>query len=89
MSEPLAGHVYEAMAISAPDLERTNLFRRLARTIPEGSMGRETLVVIGALLPSGEPGFDVLVDRAEQAKGDTASGEDLQDHDCALRSDPP
>ena len=89
MSEPLAGHVYEAMAMPAQDLERTNLFRRLARTLPTGTMGRETLVVIGAVLPSGQPGFDVLVDRADQAKGDTASGEDLQDHDCALKADTP
>jgi CDP-diacylglycerol pyrophosphatase len=87
MSEPLAGHVYEAMAIPAPDLERTNLFRLLARTVPEGSMGRETLVVIGATLVSGQPGFDVLVDRADPAQGDVASGEQLQDHDCALSTD--
>jgi len=87
MSEPLAGHVYQAMAIPAPELVRTNLFRRLARTVPEGSMGRETLVVIGATLPSGQPGFDVLVDRADPAAGDVASGEQLQDHDCALGAD--
>jgi CDP-diacylglycerol pyrophosphatase len=87
MSEPLAGHLYQAMAIPAADLERTNLFRRLARIIPTGTMGRETLVVIGAVLTDGKPGFDVLVDRADKARGDDASGEDLQDHDCALKSD--
>ena len=89
MSEPLAGHVYQAMAIPASDLERTNLFRRLARTVPVGGMGRETLVVIGAAMASGAPGFDVLVDRADAATGDTASGEELQDHDCAVKSEQP
>ena len=89
MPEPLAGRVYRAMAIAAPDLEHTNLFRRLARTVPKGTMGSETLVVAGAVLANGKPGFDVLVDRADKAKGDDASGEDLQDHDCALRAEQP
>ena len=52
-------------------------------------MGRETLVVAGAFLASGQPGFDVLVDRADPASGDMASGEDLQDHGCALKSESP
>ena len=89
LPEPLAGHVYEAMAIPATDLEQTNLFHRLAATVSNGSMGRDTLVVAGATLASGQPGFDVLVDRADQASGDTASGEELQDHGCALKSDLP
>ena len=89
MPEPLAGHVYQAMAMPADDLERTNLFRRLAAGAPPGTMGRETLVVIGAVLASGKPGFDVLADRADASTGDQASGEDVQDHDCALKSEQP
>ena len=89
LPEPLAGHAYLAMAIPAADLERSNLFRRLARMVPTGSMGRETLVVVGATLASGEPGFDVLVDRSDVASGDRASGEELQDHDCAIRAETP
>ncbi len=77
------------MAIPAADLARTNLFRRLARTVPAGSMDRETLVVVGATLASGEPGFDLLVDRADSASADRASGEELQDHDCALKAEAP
>ncbi len=77
------------MAMPARDLARTNLFHRLARTVPAGSMGFQTLVVVGATLTSGEPGFDVLVDRANLDKGDHASGEELQDHDCAVKSDQP
>ena len=87
LAQPLVGHAYAAMAIPAQDLERTNLFRRLARTVPAGGMGRETLVVVGATLPSGQPGFDVLVDRTNPATGDMASGEELQDHDCAVKAD--
>lgn len=89
MSGPLAGHVYLAMSLPAQDLERTNLFRRLARTVPAGGMGEETLVVVGATLASGQPGFDVLVDRADPARGDIASGEDLQDHACAVKAETP
>ena len=89
LAEPLAGHAYLAMGMPAKDLARTNLFRRLARTVPAGGMGRQTLVVVGAVLASGEPGFDVLVDRADLPKGDHASGEELQDHDCAVKSDQP
>ena len=89
LGQPLLGHAYAAMAIPAQDLERSNLFRRLARTVPAGSTGRETLVVVGATLPSGQPGFDILVDRTDPATGDMASGEELQDHDCAVKSDLP
>ena len=77
---------YMAMAIPARDLERTNLFRRIAGAVPAGSMGQQTLVVVGATLASGEPGFDVLVDHVGAAPGDMASGEELQDHDCAVKS---
>ncbi len=80
---------YSAMAIPAQDLERTNLFRRLAGTVPAGSMGQSTLVIVGTTLASGAPGFDVLVDRVDTAMGDMASGEELQDHDCAVKTDQP
>jgi len=89
LPEPLASHGYLAMAIPAKDLETTSLFRRLAGTVPAGSMDRETLVVIGAILPTGAPGFDVLVDRADPAGADMASGEELLDHDCAVKADHP
>ena len=85
----LVGHAYAAMAIPAQDLERTNLFRRLARAVPAGSLGKLTVVVVGATLASGQSGFDVLVDRADLANGDVASGEELQDHDCAVKVDQP
>ncbi len=89
LPEPLAGHAYSAMAMPAKDLERINLFRRLAGTVPAGGMGLQTLVVVGATLSSGEAGFDVLIDRADLQAGDHASGEELQDHDCAVKSDQP
>jgi CDP-diacylglycerol pyrophosphatase len=83
----IPGRAYQAMAIAAPDLERINLFHRLAGAVPAGTMGSETLVVVGAKLANGQPGFDVLVDRADMARGDAASGEELQDHDCAVKTD--
>jgi CDP-diacylglycerol pyrophosphatase len=43
-------------------------------------MGDQTLVVVGAVDPDGEPGFIILADRADVATGDRASGESLQDH---------
>ncbi len=46
-------------------------------------------MVVGATLASGEPGFDLLVDRADAASADRASGEELQDHDCALKAEAP
>jgi CDP-diacylglycerol pyrophosphatase len=32
----------------------------------------------------GTPGFILLADRADLPAGDFASGEELQDHDCAV-----
>jgi CDP-diacylglycerol pyrophosphatase len=89
LAPPFSSHTYQAMAIPAQELERSNLFHRLARTVPAGSMGQETLVVIGAILADGKPGFDILTDRVGSSPGDMASGEELQDHDCAVKSDTP
>ena len=48
------------------------------------NMGRHTLVVVGMTFRDGKPGFAVLDDQVDLTAGDTASGERLQDHDCAL-----
>jgi CDP-diacylglycerol pyrophosphatase len=87
LASPFNGHAYLAMAVPATDLGRIDLFHSLASQVPAVSMGRETLVLTGATLPGGQPGFDVLVDRADAAQGDMGSGEELQDHDCAVKSD--
>ncbi len=84
--EPLAGHRYQAMRVSGDDLANANPFTLAAQGIPGArtDMGKETLVVAGATLPDGKPGFVILADHADLATGDHGSGEELQDHSCAL-----
>jgi CDP-diacylglycerol pyrophosphatase len=86
LAEPLLGDRYRAMRVSGEDLDGFNPFTRLADGIPgaRGAMGNQTLVVLGATLPDGKPGFVVLDDQTDAATGDRASGEELQDHNCAL-----
>jgi CDP-diacylglycerol pyrophosphatase len=81
---PLAGHHYRAMRLPGADLGSTNPFRLLAAGVKQAEMGQHTLVLAGATFATGQPGFVLLDDRADLAAGDRASGEELQDHDCAL-----
>jgi CDP-diacylglycerol pyrophosphatase len=82
---PLAGHPYLAMRVEGQDLDRVSPFQLLADGVPgaRDDMGHHTLVVVGAVFPSG-PGFVILDDRVNAAPGDRASGEELQDHACAV-----
>jgi CDP-diacylglycerol pyrophosphatase len=86
MAGPLLGHRYRAMRVSGEDLDGFNPFTRLADGIPGAreAMGNQTLVVLGAMLPDGKPGFVILDDQTDTATGDRASGEELQDHNCAI-----
>ena len=43
-----------------------------------------TLVIVGATFPDNTSGFVLLDDHADLAAGDRASGEELQDHTCAI-----
>ena len=76
----LAGHDYMAIRIAAPDLAHSNPFDLLADDVPgaKADMGHYTLVVVGLT-----DGFVLL---AGHATGLTnhGSGEELQDHTCAL-----
>jgi CDP-diacylglycerol pyrophosphatase len=85
---PLAGHRYMAVRVAGDQLNRTNPFKLLADGVPGAreDMGRHTLVVVGAVFSNGRPGFIVLDDHADAAIGDRASGEELQDHACAIAS---
>lgn len=78
---PLAGHGYDAIAVSGEDLG-ANPFVLLANGIPRArsDMGDETLVVVGTVDSDGRPGFVILANEADPATGDVASGEELQDH---------
>jgi CDP-diacylglycerol pyrophosphatase len=84
--EPLAGHPYRVIRLARDELGEFDPFKRLAADVPGAreAMGNQTLVVIGADLPGGAPGFAILSDRADPAAGDYGSGEELQDHSCAL-----
>ncbi|MGH7001010.1 MAG: CDP-diacylglycerol diphosphatase [Stellaceae bacterium] len=81
----LAGHDYIARRLVVPDLDGVNPFRTLADQVPEAraNMGAYTLIVAGATF-GGKPGFILLADHADPARGDFANGESLQDHACAV-----
>lgn len=83
---PLAGDPYSAMVIAGEDLGAVNPFHLLADGMPgaRADMGRRTLVVVGAVLGDGRPGFVVLAGLVDPATGDTGGGEAVQDHQmCA------
>jgi CDP-diacylglycerol pyrophosphatase len=85
LDEPLAGHHYRAMRVAGPTLFGHNPFKLLASGEPgaRADMGRHTLVVVGMQFGR-VPGFVILDDQADVAHGDWGSGEELQDHACAL-----
>jgi CDP-diacylglycerol pyrophosphatase len=80
----IAGHPYFALRFEG-DAPRFDPFRLLADDIPgaRGRMGAWTLVMAGVEV-GGRPGFVLLAGRADPMHGEFASGEMLQDHDCAL-----
>lgn len=82
---PLAGHDYQAMRIDQPELGGINPFVLLADGLAgaRADMARYTLVVVGESA-HGREGFVVLADRASPATGNFGSGEELQDHACAV-----
>jgi CDP-diacylglycerol pyrophosphatase len=85
LTRPLAGHYYRALRIMGPTLGGDDPFKLLAQGVPgaRAAMGSYTLVVVGMEF-GGQPGFVVLEDQADVARGDVGSGEELQDHACAL-----
>jgi CDP-diacylglycerol pyrophosphatase len=83
---PLVGHQYQAIRINGADLGSTNPFRVLADKEPGAAkdMAAHTLVLVGETFANGEEGFVLLDDHADLARGDRGSGEELQDHSCAV-----
>ncbi len=83
--EPLVGHTYIARRLAAADLAGVNPFRMLADAGQDerAHMGDYTLVIAGVAF-GGRPGFILLADRADLPNGDFGSGEELQDHECAV-----
>ncbi|HEY0181572.1 MAG TPA: CDP-diacylglycerol diphosphatase [Rhodopila sp.] len=83
---PLAGHRYQSIRIESESLDGIDPFRILAENDAEAraDMARYTLVLVGATFPDKGNGFVLLADRADLPAGDRASGEQLQDHTCAV-----
>jgi CDP-diacylglycerol pyrophosphatase len=88
--EALAGHHYRSLRITQDTLDGVNPFKLLADSDPKiaADMAMHTLVVVGENFSDGTPGFALLDDRADPAAGDFASGEQLQDHSCAVAGTP-
>jgi CDP-diacylglycerol pyrophosphatase len=84
--ERLAGQPYNAMRIDQESLEDANPFRLLADNNKEAAanMGKHTLVLVGATFPDNANGFILLDGEADLLAGDRGSGEELQDHSCAV-----
>ncbi len=82
---PLAGRRYRAMRLTGADLGDRNPFTLLAQDRDaRADMGSETLAVIGTVFADGTPGFLLLSDRADWARLDKGTAEDLMDHSCAV-----
>ena len=79
------GHPYYAIRLDG-DAPAADPFRVLAHGMPGAAkdMAAWTLVLAGATFEGGKPGFVLLAGRADPAHGDFASGEELQDHECAI-----
>jgi CDP-diacylglycerol pyrophosphatase len=84
LAAALHGHHYRARRLDGEDLT-ANLFTVLAEDGDAAMhMPDETLVVVAWDFADGKPGFILLADRADLVAGDPASGEELQDHACAV-----
>ncbi len=83
---PLAGQPWRAMRVDGENLGSVNPFHLLAKGDPEAGadMAKHTLVVVGMRWSNGVDGFAVLDGTVDLLAGNRASGEVLQDHDCAL-----
>ncbi len=83
---PLAGHTYQAIRINQETLDGVNPFRVLADGDSKAAadMGSHTLVLVGEMFADGAPGFVLLDDQVNLASGDRGSGEELEDHSCAI-----
>lgn len=87
----LKGRRYRVRWLADDQLAATHPFELLAETMPGArqDMAAWTLALVGGVDPQGQPGFYLLADRADPAKGDPGSAEALQDHSCALQAGGP
>jgi len=82
----LAGQPWRAFRVDGENLGTVNPFALLANGDPDAGadMGKHTLVVVGTTWSDNVPGFAVLDGKFDPVAGNRGSGEDLQDHACAL-----
>ena len=85
LETPLYDHPYFVMKVKGDVLSVDPHKLVAARSDVIGmSMGRQTIVVIGASFKDGAPGFYILTDSVNIGAFNRASGEELQDHACKL-----
>jgi CDP-diacylglycerol pyrophosphatase len=82
----LVGQSWRAIRVDGENLGTINPFQLLAEGSPDASadMGDHGLAVMGMTWQDGVVGFALLDAKVDLATGNRGSGEDLQDHDCAL-----
>ena len=85
MATPFNDHFYKVRKVTGETLA-ADPFKLVAEQGEEvrSAMGRQTIVVIGASFKDGMPGFYLLSDSVNIGAFNRASGEELQDHSCAL-----
>ena len=83
----LLDHPYLARRVASADLSDANPFTLLVDGVSgaRADMGHWTLVAVPTTI-TGAPGFVLLADQLDEATMDRASGEELQDHACAIKS---
>lgn len=79
---PLAGHRYRAIRLDS--LDGNDPFQVLAQSDDGVPLGQHTLVLVPEKFADDPDGFVLLDDHADLAAGDRASGEELEDHSCAI-----
>jgi CDP-diacylglycerol pyrophosphatase len=78
--QALMGQRYWVKAVDKPELDTTNVIGLIAAGLPKArsAMYRVNVVVVGAELADGRPGFYIL------ANWDKVAAERLMDHSCAI-----
>ena len=85
-TQAMPGGLHRYQVRRVDDLVATNPFRLLAAETPAAAsdFGHWTIVAVGARFPDGRDGFYLLARAARPLLLDFGSGEELQDHNCAL-----
>ena len=79
-------HHFHARWLGGDALGSRDPFKILNETDPvaHADMGKETLALVGASRPDGQPGFILLSDPGDGTPNDQAAAEELLDHSCKV-----